>query len=157
MLVIRSIHKSFLRKFFSNETCPCRTKFGKGKSRSIPNQIWFWWTLFIVDQALTYILVPSLTNLSIKESIAIWQEEFLVFLAISQFIAIMFWTPKVLTRVELYGHWRGREVAEKLKRETAAHQELNRLREAMIFGEAEGDAYWSVIQQLEPVEDSNHV
>ena len=81
----------------------------------------------------------------------------MVFLAISQFIAIMFWTPKVVTRVELYGHWRGREVAEKLKRETAAHQELNRLREAMIFGEAEGEAYWAVIQQLEPVEDSNYV
>ena len=54
---------------------------------------------------------------------------------------VMFWTPKVVTRVELYGHWRGKEIAEKLKRETAAHQELDRLREAMIFGEAEGDAY----------------
>ena len=69
----------------------------------------------------------------------------------------MFWTSKVVTRIELYGHWRGREVAEKLKRKIAAHQELNRLRDAMIFGEAEGDAYWSVIQQLEPAEDSNYI
>ncbi len=60
----------------------------------------------------------------------------------------MLWTLKVLTRVELYSHWQEREVAEKIKRENSTHQELDRLREAMIFGEAEGDAYWSVILQL---------
>ena len=58
--------------------------------------------------------------------------------------------------MESNGHWQGREVAEKIKRETVAHQELDRLREAMIFGEAEGDVYWSVIQQLEPVKNSNY-
>lgn len=96
-------------------------------------------------------------NFSIEEFIPLWLGKILVLLAIAQFIVIMFWIPKVVTRVELYGHWWGREVAEKIKRETIAHQELDRLREAMIFGEAEGDAYWSVIQQLDPIEESNCV
>ena len=140
MLLTRSPRKSILRKFFS-----------------IPNQVWFWWTLFIVDQALTYILILLFSNISIEEFIPIWLGAILVFLASVHLIVIMFWTTKVVTRVELYGHWRGREVAERIKRETAAHQELDRLREAMIFGEAEGDAYWLVIQQLDPVEDNNYV
>ncbi|MGL5943369.1 MAG: hypothetical protein ACRC2S_23990 [Waterburya sp.] len=140
MLLTSSLRKSILRKFFS-----------------ILNQVWFWWTLFVVDQALIYILVPLLTNISIEEFIPIWLGEFVVFLVIAQFIIIMFWIPQVVTRVELYGHWRGREVAERIKHETAAHQELDRLREAMIFGEPEGDSYWSVIQQLDPVGDNNSV
>jgi hypothetical protein len=140
MLLTRSLRKSILRQFFS-----------------ILNQAWFWWTLFIVDQILICILVSLFTNILIEGFIPIWLGGILVFLAIAQFIIIMFWTPKVVTRVQLYGHWRGREVAERIKREAAAHEELDRLREAMIFGELKGDTYWSVIQQLAPVEDDNYV
>lgn len=131
-------------------------KFG-GLPRSIPNRVWFWWTLFITNQVLTSILVPVPMNFSIEEFIPLWLEKILILLAIAQFMVIMFWIPKIVTNIDLYGHWRGREVAEKIKRETIAHQELDRLREAMIFGEAESDAYWSVIQQLDPIEESNCV
>ena len=140
MLLTRSLRQSILRILFS-----------------IPNRCWFWWTLFITDLSLTNIFIPLLKSFLIKELISLWLGYILVLLASAQFIVIMFWTSKVVTRIELYGHWRGREVAEKLKRETAVHQELNRLREAMIFGEIEGDAYWSVIQQLESAEDSNYI
>ena len=156
MLLTKSLRQSLQGTLFSNETCPCRTKFG-GLPRSIPNRVWFWWTLFITDLALTYIMVPILTNFSSKGLILLWLGGILVLLAIAQLIVIMFWIPKVITCVELYGYWQGKEVAEKIKRETAAHQELDRLREAMIFGEAEGDAYWSVIQQLDPIKESNCV
>lgn len=125
-----------------------KIKIVKNSSKIISfllNKTWFWWTLFIFDAMFSmifYYLLSILEKIGLNLSFS-----FIVFLIITgQFVTFIFWLlPRSVSNISVYGHWRGKEVAEQIR----IHAQLDQLRDAMIFGDKEGEQYWKILVNLD--------
>ena len=107
------------------------------------NKSWFWWSLFIFTILHFWILFYSL-DYWVVIGINKLYLAFILVLNLAFYAVLQFTCPNIATNIDIYGHWRGKEVAENLK----IHSELNELRDAMLFGDQGGEKYWQILEKL---------
>ncbi|MGK7937867.1 MAG: hypothetical protein AB4206_19045 [Xenococcaceae cyanobacterium] len=109
------------------------------------NKTWFWWTLFILDEMFSIIFWNLLTGF-LKIGLNPLFLLILSLIVLGQFLTFAFWIlPRIVSNIDLHGHWRGKEIAENIK----IHAQLDKLRDAMIFGDKEGEQYWKILVDLD--------
>lgn len=112
------------------------------------NKAWVWWTLMILNEifSITFCyLLPDLKKIGLNPLLL----SILCLIILAQLLTFLFWIlPRIVSNIDIYGHWRGKEIADNIK----IHARLDRLRDAMIFEDKEGEQYWEILVELDAKE-----